>query len=101
MDIKFALIIWILVAMIASEADGRRGHFRKGARLWCNVFETETVGNGETVGDFCKQIGTEIKEFLKEKKNTVKQTIEKVCQDGDFGDETIKGMMCARLLDDN
>ena len=117
MNIKIALIIWIFVAMIASESDGKSERFRKGAMRWCNVFKTETVESGETVGDFCKQIRTEIKEFLtgipskitvvflrivkNYRQNTVKQTIEKVCQDRDFGDETIKGMMCARLLNDN
>ena len=101
MNIKVALIVWIFLAMIAPQANGRKGRFTKGAKLWCKVFETETVGSGETVEDFCTQIRTEIKDFLTAKKNTVKQTIENVCKDGEFGDETTKGMMCAKLLGDN
>jgi hypothetical protein len=98
MNIKISLIVWIVAAIIASPVDGRRGRFRKGSKLWCKVFETETVESGETVGDFCKQMGIEIWDFLTEKRDTMKQTITSVCQDGEFGDETMKGQICARVL---
>merc|ERR1712179_460752 len=112
MNMKISLIVCFLVVLVASGLDARRGGGFNGgrgggrggkgfkgimfAKMLCRVFGNQETDDG-TVKEYCESVKAEIKEFMEEKQNDLKDTIRAVCAAGNFGENSKEGRLCAKL----
>jgi hypothetical protein len=92
MNLKASLIVFVLVAIVASRRGGHRG------RRLCRIFGDESIGNEQTVADFCNELKTNRTTFVEEQQKSLKTKIGEVCQTGNFTTATRKGKICEKIL---